>query len=107
MARCIFKSQTGIMCICKNTTRINKYAGKKPVISVSATQNQKTSKENLSEKKEEKDMLTKVKCHSNGALSEKLGAFFNESHFHDVVLKLPNKEYKAHRLVLCVWSDYF
>lgn len=52
-------------------------------------------------------MLTKVKCHSNGALSEKLGAFFNESHFHDVVLKLPNKEYKAHRLVLCVWSDYF
>ncbi|PIK42757.1 hypothetical protein BSL78_20381 [Apostichopus japonicus] len=71
------------------------------------SKHQKTSKENLSEKKEEKDMLTKVKCHSNGALSEKLGAFFNESHFHDVVLKLPNKEYKAHRLVLCVWSDYF
>lgn len=73
------------------------------------SKHQKTSKDSsvVADKKDDKDMLTKVKCYSNGALSEKLGAFFNESHFHDVVLKLPNKEYKAHRLVLCVWSDYF
>lgn len=71
---------------------------------------QKTSKEGppVEERKDDKEVLMKVTCHSNGALSKKLGAFFNESHFHDVLLKLPdNKEYKAHRLVLCVWSEYF